>query len=127
MTAVLKGLIRNELLIEQAKETGIDSRPEFKKELSQLEDDALVQIFIKNMVYIEPNLTEDEIKSYYEEHKETYAKSYEEVQDLVSVDMVDERRQKRLDDLTIPLKEQFQVVLVEEALPLILDELKRKR
>jgi|GEM_PF-1934466 len=125
--AVLKGLIRNELLIEQAKETGIDSRPEFKKELNQLEDDALVQIFIKNMVYIEPNLTEDEIKSYYEEHKETYAKPYEEVQDLVNVDMVDERRQKRLDELTVPLKEQFQVVLVEEALPLILEELKRKK
>jgi len=125
--AVLKGLIRNELLIEQAKDTGIDSRPEFKKELKQLEDDALVQIFIKKMVYVDTNHTDEELKQYYEEHRDSYTKPYDEIKDLVESDMVDERRQKRLDELTVPLKEQFQVVLVEEALPLVLDELKTKR
>ena len=124
--AILKSLIRNELLIEKAKQTGIDSKPEFQKELTQLEDDALVQIFIKRNVYIEPELSEDELKAHYESHKETYTMPFEEMRDLVKTDLVDEKRQKRLDEITMPLKEKFKVVLLENNFPTVLDQLKKK-
>lgn len=125
--AVLKGLIRNELLIEKAKETGIDSRREFKKELVQLKDDALVQIFIKKKVYIETDASDEDLARYYDEHKDSYNRPFEEVEDIVRADLIDERRQKRLDELTIPLREQFQVVMLKENYPLVLDELMKKK
>lgn len=124
--AILKSLIRNELLIKKAKETGIDSRPEFEKELTQLEDDALVQIFIKKNVYIEPVVSEEELRAHYESHKDTYTTPYEEAVDLVRTDLVDEKRQKRLDEITLPLKEKFKVVLLENIFPAVLDQLKTK-
>jgi len=103
--AVLKGLIRNELLIQKAKENGIESRPEFRNELGQLEDDALVQIFIKKKVYVDAEPADDELSAYYEEHRDSYGeRPYEEIREIVKTDMVDENRQKRLDELTVPLK-----------------------
>jgi hypothetical protein len=123
--AVLKSLIRNELLIEKAKETGIDSKPEFRKELAQLEDDALVQLFIKMNVYIEPSVSEDEIKTYYDNHRDTYTTSFEEAHDLVKGDLIDEQRQTRLEEITQPLKEKFTVVYQENNFPAVLEELKK--
>ncbi len=124
--AILNGLIRNELLIQKAKEVGIAERPEFKKELSQLEDDALVQIFIKRKVYVDVEVSDEEVKAYYEEHSDTYDRPLEEVEDVVRTDLIDERRQKRLDELTVPLREEFDVVILEENLPVVLEVLNRK-
>jgi parvulin-like peptidyl-prolyl isomerase len=125
--AVLKGLIRNELLIQKAKEAGIESKPEFGKELAQLKDDALVQIFIKKKVYVESEISDEELTQYYEEHQDSYNKPFEEVEEIVRTDLVDAKRQKRLDELTVPLREQLQVVMLDENLSLVLDELKKKR
>lgn len=76
-------LVREKLILESAKQAGINKREEYKnslesfkaeqkKQLKDYEDGLMIEMYLKDVQENMITATEDEINKYYEEHKEDF-------------------------------------------------------
>ncbi len=76
-------LVREKLILESAKQAGINKREEYKnslesfkaeqkKQLKDYEDGLMIEMYLKDVQENMITASEDEIKKYYEEHKEDF-------------------------------------------------------
>ena len=76
-------LVREKLILESAKQAGIDKREEYrnsiegfkteqKKQLKDYEDGLLIEMYLKDVQENMITASDDEINKYYEEHKEDF-------------------------------------------------------
>lgn len=76
-------LVREKLILESAKQAGVDKREEYKtsiqdfkdeqkKQLKDYEDGLIIEMYIKEVQENMISATDDEINKYYEEHKEDF-------------------------------------------------------
>ena len=78
-------LVREKLILESAKQAGINKREEYKnamesfkaeqkKQLKDYEDGLMIEMYLKDVQENMITASEDEINKYYEEHKEDFTK-----------------------------------------------------
>ena len=78
-------LVREKLILESAKQAGINNRAEYKdsiasfkeeqkKQLKDYEDGLMIEMYLKDVQENSITASEDEINKYYEEHKEDFTK-----------------------------------------------------
>ena len=76
-------LVREKLILESAKQAGVDKREEYKssieefkaeqkKQLKDYEDGLMIEMYIKEVQENTISASEEEINKYYEEHKEDF-------------------------------------------------------
>jgi peptidyl-prolyl cis-trans isomerase C len=69
---LLRQIVQTMVLSDIAKKQGFDSKPEVKKQLELFSDNFLVNEFLRKEVAQKATVSENEIKSYYEGHKEEF-------------------------------------------------------
>ena len=71
--AVLEQLISSKLLLLDARHNLLETEPEFKAELARLRESLLIS-YAGNKVISAVSVSDDEVKTYYEENKDRFAK-----------------------------------------------------
>jgi peptidyl-prolyl cis-trans isomerase C len=73
----LDNLIMKRLLLREAKKEKIDSDKDFLEKLDDIKDQLLMESLLKKKLTVDGKLTDDDLKKYYEEHKEEFKKDGE--------------------------------------------------
>jgi peptidyl-prolyl cis-trans isomerase C len=68
----LDEIIKEELLYQEAKNSGIDKNKEFEDKLEEFKRMTLVSTLLKSEVEEKSEITDTEVRDFYEEHKETF-------------------------------------------------------
>ncbi len=71
---ILQKTIDQELVLAEAEDRGYADRPEFKHAVRNRETELLIPRYLELVVAPRVKVTEDDLKSYYDEHKEEYHK-----------------------------------------------------
>ncbi len=74
---LLEQLIIQALLVQNAEEIGLKNNPEVTFQIKNTIDQILIQYLIEKEIVEKTEISEEEISSYYEEHKEDYWKEEE--------------------------------------------------
>jgi peptidyl-prolyl cis-trans isomerase C len=69
---VLDSLIEARVFAEEAKKAGFTEDPEVQKALERMTDETLARYFIKTHIDKEAEPSEEEVRKYYEEHKDQF-------------------------------------------------------
>ncbi len=69
---VLDELIEKRLFEKEAAKRGIENTEKFRKRLNEYEESVLFGLFIKKVVIPDVKITEEEVKTYYDEHASEY-------------------------------------------------------
>ena len=69
---ILDQIIMQTLLIQKADEIGLEEDPEVNFQIKNATEQILIQSLIEKEIIEKTDLTDDEIRSYYEENKETF-------------------------------------------------------
>jgi peptidyl-prolyl cis-trans isomerase C len=73
----LDTLITKRLLLREAKKDKIDSDKEFLDRLDEIKDQLLMESLLKKKLTMDGKITDDELKKYYDAHKEEFKKDGE--------------------------------------------------
>ncbi len=73
----LDNLIMKRLLLKEAKKEKIDSDKDFLEKLEDIKDQLLMESLLKKKLTMDGKLTDEDLKKYYEEHKEEFKKDGE--------------------------------------------------
>jgi peptidyl-prolyl cis-trans isomerase C len=73
----LDNLITKRLLLREAKKEKIDSDKEFLERLDEIKDQLLMESLLKKKLTIEGKVTDEDLKKYYDAHKEEFKKEGE--------------------------------------------------
>ncbi|OGW45733.1 MAG: hypothetical protein A2078_02715 [Nitrospirae bacterium GWC2_57_9] len=69
---VLEELVAKRLLLAEALRRGIDRTEEFKNKMKDYEDNLLFGLFVERVIKPDVKPTEEELKTYYEKHRNDY-------------------------------------------------------
>ena len=69
---VLDSLIEARVFAEEARKAGFDKDPEVEKALERMTDETLARYFVKTHIDKEAEPSEEELRKYYEEHKDEF-------------------------------------------------------
>jgi peptidyl-prolyl cis-trans isomerase C len=69
---LLDQLVNRELLVQEAQAMGLDKDPEVRKQLEDFRTGVLLQAYQRKMVESLPQPTPEQVKKYYEEHKQEF-------------------------------------------------------
>ena len=69
----LDELIKKELLYQEAQQKGLDKDEEFKQKIEEFKKITLIGYLLEKEVEEQAELTDQEVKDYYEQHKEDFA------------------------------------------------------
>ena len=72
VVGIVDTLIREKILKKEALRLGIDKTGEFKKRLKEHGDSLLFGAFVQKVIIPEVKVSEEEMKGYYEKHKDDY-------------------------------------------------------
>ena len=75
---MLDTMIIRELILQQAAKDGLDKGPELEAKLQDLKKRLVVESFLKKKVEIESNVSDDDLKKFYEQNKDKF-KSGEQI------------------------------------------------
>ncbi len=73
----LDRLVVRKLLLKEAKKEKIDSEKEFQDRLADIKDQLLIESLLKKKIITEAQVTDEDMKKYYEEHKEEFKRPRE--------------------------------------------------
>lgn len=73
----LERLIVKRLLLMEAKKENIEKEKEYQERLSEIKEQLLIEMLLKKKLIKEVKIDEDEIKKYYEAHREEFKKPQE--------------------------------------------------
>lgn len=68
----LEKLVEREILLLEAERAGVGKREEVKRRMEECQKGVILEAFLKDIVAGKDEVTEEEIKKYYEEHKEEF-------------------------------------------------------
>jgi peptidyl-prolyl cis-trans isomerase C len=71
---LLQQLIRNELLRAEAETRGYDKSPEMQRVLRAYEKELIVRRYVKDVIIPKVEVTDEQLKAYYDEHKQDFAR-----------------------------------------------------
>lgn len=69
---VLEGLLQKRVLVMEAKKQGIDKTEEYRNRIEQFNKTIIFEQFMNKVVSTDIRLTEDELRTYYNEHPDLY-------------------------------------------------------
>jgi peptidyl-prolyl cis-trans isomerase C len=72
----LERWINTELFYDEAVKAGVGTSPETKAQLEQYKKDFIADLFIQKIIQEQALVSEDEVRAYYDRHKDLYAKEY---------------------------------------------------
>ncbi|MFZ2950835.1 MAG: peptidylprolyl isomerase, partial [Desulfuromonadaceae bacterium] len=75
---MLDTMVIRELILQQAAKDGLDKGPEIEEKLQDLRKRLIVESFLKKKVEVESNVSDEELKKFYEQNKDKF-KSGEQV------------------------------------------------
>lgn len=73
----LDNLIVKKLLLREAKKDKIDSDKDFQERLADIREQLLIESVLKKRISADPQLSDEELKKYYDAHKEEFKKDTE--------------------------------------------------
>ncbi|HOV90961.1 MAG TPA: peptidylprolyl isomerase [Syntrophorhabdaceae bacterium] len=73
----LEKLIIKKLLMREAKKENIEKDKEFQDRLSEIKDQLILESLLKKKINLDSQITEDDMKKYYEKNKETFKRERE--------------------------------------------------
>jgi hypothetical protein len=119
----IAGRVTDAILVNEAREVGIDQLDDYREELARLEEDVLVQLYITHKLFgAEPD--EEQLLSMYDSNRDRFPGDFAEEREKVVRMYKDEMEEGGLENLTNPLKDKFPVTIIEENLHYIPDLLK---
>lgn len=89
----LDNLITRKLLLREAKKEKIDKDKEFQEKLDEIKDQLLMETLLKKKLVLEGSVTDEDLKKYYEAHKEEFKKEGEISTRQILVKTEDEAKQ----------------------------------
>jgi len=114
----IAGRVTDAILVNEARKAGIDRLEDYREELARLEEDVLVQLYITQRLFgAEPD--EEELKSMYDGNRDRFPGDFAEERENVVKMYEEEMEEGGLENLTNPLKDKFQVTIIEENLHFI--------
>ncbi len=106
----VKQIVDQELLYREAEKRGLEKRKETQEDLAQLMNSILFQKLYREEVLFRLSVTDEEVASYYEEHKKDYPnKTLEDVKASIRNRLRSEKRRRRLEEYTDRLKAKYKV------------------
>jgi peptidyl-prolyl cis-trans isomerase C len=72
----LERWINTELFYDAAVKSGVGATPEVKAHLEQYKKDFIADLFIQKVIQERALVSEDEVREYYDQHKDLYTKEY---------------------------------------------------
>ncbi|MDO5026262.1 MAG: peptidyl-prolyl cis-trans isomerase [Tissierellia bacterium] len=96
---IAQELMNQNLIYLDALENGLENDPEFKKELEVAKEQILRQFSMKKVLE-DVRVSEDEVKAYYQDHKDQFSKVYQYRASHILVDDEDKAKdvEKRLEE-----------------------------
>ncbi len=73
----LEKLIIKKLLMREAKKENIEKDKEFQDRLSEIKEQLILESLLKKKINLDSQITEDDMKKYYEKNKETFKRERE--------------------------------------------------
>lgn len=73
----LEKLIIKKLLMREAKKENIEKDKEFQDRLSEIKEQLILELLLKKKINLDSQITEDDMKKYYEKNKETFKRERE--------------------------------------------------
>jgi peptidyl-prolyl cis-trans isomerase C len=73
----LDRLVVRKLLLKEAKKEKIDSEKDVQERLADIKDQIVIEALLKKKIITEAQISDDELKKYYEEHKEEFKRPKE--------------------------------------------------
>jgi peptidyl-prolyl cis-trans isomerase C len=73
----LDRLIIKKLLLQEAAKAKIESEKEFQDRVSDIKEQLLIETLLKKKITADTQMSEDDLKKYYEDHKEEFKKDQE--------------------------------------------------
>lgn len=73
----LERLITRRILVREAKREKIEDTKEFEERLKDLREQLLIEALLRKRINVEANVTEDEMRAYYERNKQAFQKGGE--------------------------------------------------
>lgn len=89
----LDRLIMKKLLLKEAKKEKIEKEKEFQERLTEIREQLLIEMLLKKKLLTEVKIDENEMRQYYEAHKEEFKKPQEINTRHILVKTVEEARQ----------------------------------
>ncbi len=89
----LDSLITKRLLLQEAKKEKIDSSKEFQEKLDEIKDQLLMESLLKKKLTMEAKISDEDLKKYYDAHKEEFKKDVEISTRHILVKTEDEAKQ----------------------------------
>ena len=73
----LDRLVVKKLLLKEASKAKIESEKEFQDRVNDIREQLLIEALLKKKISADTQMSEDDLKKYYEEHKEDFKKDRE--------------------------------------------------
>jgi peptidyl-prolyl cis-trans isomerase C len=75
MTRLVDELVKKELLYVEAKKRGLDKDEEFQRKFEEIKKNALITRLLEKEIKAIPQLTDKEVKEYYDAHKDEFVQA----------------------------------------------------
>lgn len=106
----VKQIVDQELLYQEAEKRKLEQRKETQEDLAQLMDGLLFQKLYREDVFLRLTVSDEEVASYYEEHKKDYPnKTLEDVKASIRNRLLSEKRRRQLGEYTNRLRAKYKV------------------
>lgn len=113
----LRREIEEDLLYEDGLARGLDRLPAVKKQLERRRKDLLYQALYKKEITDRVAVSDDEVRSYYEQHRDNYPDvDLEGARSVISQRLFTERRDRRAEEFTRALRSQATIAIDAAAL-----------
>ncbi|HPP06050.1 MAG TPA: peptidylprolyl isomerase [Syntrophorhabdaceae bacterium] len=89
----LEKIIMKKLLLREAKKEDIEKNPEFQERLKDIKEQLVIEFLLKKKINVDAQITEDDLKQYYEKNKEAFKRDREINTRHILVNTEDEARQ----------------------------------
>lgn len=107
---VVKQIVNQELLYREAKKRKMEQKKETQEDFANLMDMLLSQKLHREEVFLKPTVNDEEIASYYKEHKKDYPdKTLEDVETTIRNRLLFQKRKERLEEFTDELRAKYKV------------------
>jgi peptidyl-prolyl cis-trans isomerase C len=127
-TYAIKRAIEDDLMYEDGLNRGLDRVPEVVARLGQLRQKLLYETLYNRAITSRINITDDEVRQFYERHRERYAgNEFSAVAPLIKNNLLIEARERRFKEFVAELQRRMVVKINEEAFRTVVDRLKSKK
>jgi EpsD family peptidyl-prolyl cis-trans isomerase len=91
----LNELVKRELLYQEALKKGLDNNPEYKRKVEEFKKITLISQLLETEITSKAEVTDQDVKNYYEKHKEDFSPFLEARVSLIRVKTEDEANKIR--------------------------------